>query len=395
MSYLTFKIDFENKDTFCTTIGLIKPHHINLEHFWDDYFRLRHDILHYVVSLSLFNRWVPEKRMNEIFPNYNGRYCSQTPDIIMDTPEVLYIMDVGITNDFHKMVLEKTTKYEPLCFDLELLLRKPVKFIPLIYSTRSPNLPSIKSSLQFLIKYDFSEGLFSTCNELLQNVYDSLPFYYDPGLINEYKRKYFERNMSNYVPDIIIKKDTKIKQSILDDIYNEKYPHEIIIGEENIDFFKKFINDDKYDTYKDIKNDPKYYQMAYNYISDKNNEYLNKPRPVLYFLFPEKEDIIITEDVKLDYNDSLEQQNIINFMLYIKNNLKITDEKSSFLFNLSNSFDDLFIKSKKRMNNWFMFTKNDFFQTDDVKKKYFKEVYGSENISTIKNERSQLKKKIK
>lgn len=76
MSYQTFIIDFENKDTFCTTIGLIKPYSIDLKFFWDDYFRLRHDILHYVVTLSLFNKWIPEKRINEIFPTYEGRNCS-------------------------------------------------------------------------------------------------------------------------------------------------------------------------------------------------------------------------------------------------------------------------------------------------------------------------------
>merc|ERR1711981_1146576 len=81
---------FEND--FKTKNGFISKFRRNLMTLTDDlsndvlfeYYkyilRSRHDYCHLVISFELFGKWVEERRIDDIFDEYNGLYGNLTPD---------------------------------------------------------------------------------------------------------------------------------------------------------------------------------------------------------------------------------------------------------------------------------------------------------------------------
>lgn len=408
MVYKHFLIDFSSKDRFVTSICNVDLTNITADDFVHDYFYLRHDILHYAISDALLGKWLPERRVDKIFPGYIGPGSDQTPDIILQQDDDIYIIDVAVAADKHKIVLDKETKYTPLKIGIQAFFKNNnVHIIPLVYSPGTHNFSEISSRIQKLAKNHFDTLFITTTNNHLSGLLGRYCELYTESEFESAKKRYFQRNdESFYFFETGKIKDTKIDPEMLDKIYYRNYHYSLKIKKdyETEDFFEKFLEDDISKEYSDCENNPNTYNLARENIRVENEKYPEKCRPTIYFLLPHKIDLYDGEEKLFDwskkdnhqYKNKSEQLNIINFFLYIKNKMKV-EEKSpfNFILNLSKTFENLFVKSKNKNNNLNMFCEGDFFNDETISQKYHATRNGFNTYEEYLESKKKRKEKVK
>lgn len=307
-------------------------------HYYDSIIRLRHDCLHYALSIALKGKFEQEKRIDEIFPNYYGENGGLTPDIIFIDNYNIYIIDVSFSKNAQVNYFLKKDKYEIVRLELQQLLHRNVEVIPVCLDHKL-NIKKAISEIKHKFKNNFNHRFIRDVYDLYVQKLNFINSHGKASLIIEHA----EINFSD-VPIVGLEDDFNLDDDLIESIKNEKYPYKIKT-EIDINDFLKMIKDDidndgvLLNKYKDKENKVDQYDLAYKSIIENNNNYTIKIKPTIHALFPEKEDILPI--VKGKYS---EQSMIANFMRFIDDTLDNT-------INTEDSFIKILASSHTKMIN--------------------------------------------
>jgi len=300
--------------------------------------RFRHDLVHYLLCLSVFGIWKPEKIISDIYPNYDGDGSNLTPDLILEYKGEIFVIDVAVTTDIHSTILRKEQRYQPLCNGLSVFLNKRVYFKAFVFSMAGSSFQHTFSNIKPLLKYPFNDHLMYRGFELFDKQIE-ITNKCDKAFLRQMKEEYYGETFRTGLI-----KDTKISEEKMDEIIKKKYPIDVNYPDMNFEeeWFK--LDSGIKNKYKDVENDSKQYSEAYQEIQEMNQKLLKnqKIKPTNYILYP---DVEILEKKHGEYS---EQKMIIAFFKYlIDNKPEIINEDEDFLFDYSKVFLD--IMSKKTL----------------------------------------------
>jgi len=307
-SHSSDEIDFDDKE--------------QVINYYDSLIRLRHDTFHYVISMALFGKFIPEKRIDDIYPSFDHETSGMTPDIVYQTDDRCYLIDVGFSKNSVESKYKKITKYTFLQLALSSYLNKEVEIIPLILDAKMKVDLCVKPVRKFF-KHTFHKQLLFDMMKIYETKMHLIDKYGNAALISEHaKTKYSGVPVTGYTNDF----DFPIEE--LDMLKREKYPHMPTDNDYDVSSFLHSIKQDLdnkgplFHKYCDTKNDVCQYDNAYNIIQENNHDYETRIRPTIPILYP---DHVLLEKLS---GDNSEQFMIIKLMEYINQN--IVDDTSSY-----------------------------------------------------------------
>jgi len=174
--------------------------------------RFRHDLVHYLLCLSIFGKWKPEEAVSQIYPGYNGYGSNFTPDIVFEHKNDVYVIDVAITIDIHSTILRKEERYQPLCHDLSLYLGKTAYFKAFVFSMAGASFQHALTGIKPILKFPFNDHLMYRGFELFDKQIE-ITNKCDQTFLRKMKEEYYGETFKTGLI-----KDTKIDENKMDEI---------------------------------------------------------------------------------------------------------------------------------------------------------------------------------
>merc|ERR1712000_509546 len=130
--------------------------------YYDCLLKMRHDCLHFCLSLAFFGEWIREKD--------------------------IFLVDVSVTRDYYKVESEKTRKYQRLVDSLKIYTKKEVFFIPFILDLNNYNFCSEKEKINFILPGDVDESFFTEGLQIFDIKKDQLNSYVNRDFFRNHLR---------------------------------------------------------------------------------------------------------------------------------------------------------------------------------------------------------------
>jgi len=160
----------KNKILYCN--NNIKMENKELYEFYCDLLKIRHNLLHYCVLISLNKTWEPEETFRTKFKlDDDCELLNKTPDIIFKDigDDIYYVIDVSITHDTHMHKKIKKEKYLIVCQYISEKYKLDLEFLHINVHYNNSNLEKQINKLEKIQKKkDFNFQFYYSCITIIE-----------------------------------------------------------------------------------------------------------------------------------------------------------------------------------------------------------------------------------
>ena len=330
------------------------------DHFWiyfEDYlYKFRHDAVHRAFSQLLYDKFIPELPIQEIFPTYTMEKCLDghlTPDIVYIDPRNnnIFIIEISIAKALAEREKDKIMKYQNIIDGIRHINpTKNVIFYPLIIF---PDLKNLDVHIEWFRKNGLFNHKFEINNYILNchQEFMSKLEYCRSKVNNDYRNKALKVK-----EPYGIRIDTCIPKELIEDFLKNnpqqfKYGSPEVSEQDLINLLRNNVISDKnlFTQYADMRNNTENYVNASIYIKEENEKITPKYKPSHHIVYPFFEKI---EKLEQLHGESCEQYMTYNFLNYVIEKMDPTDDRHIhflfFLRDMTKSLRQCLDKSKNK-----------------------------------------------